>query len=197
MGLPGIILKREFVHLFLPSVCAAACVHPFIDWNPGFELPCKWFFFRVRTRVTHPPGSCSVPHRRQRPVPSSFNRRHPLSLVVPSCCAAPQHPRNGLKRNLKPEPGPAAVDADATFRCEMTRYRQTKRDPTAGILVIFDALRACVTRVPILEISRPPTPSDTRDNHCVANQSSRCYCAVKYFFFPSRPFQTLDYLDFR
>lgn len=111
MGLPGIILKREFVHLFLPSVCAAACVHPFIDWNPGFELPCKWFFFWVRTRASPPPST--VPSARQplvQALPSRFSRCNPLlHRAVHSGPATPARARFELKRNLKPLPMPAAA----------------------------------------------------------------------------------------
>lgn len=200
MGLPGIILKREFVHLFLPSVCAAACVHPFIDWNPGFELPCKWFFFEcalatpshtpppavprhpvlvppqpihVRTRIGSSRSCASLVHACLRY--SSVNLCRSFWLMVRRSCVGRQHspssPRVRLKRNLKPGP---------PLRCEMTRRRANKKEARSGILVIFAAPGACVTRVPVPEISRPPSfPS------CAAVPPRRAcwwYRARNFFF---------------
>lgn len=179
MGLPGIILKREFVHLFLPSVCAAACVHPFIDWNPGFELPCKWFFFECALATpshTPPPSRTpssssrapSAPYTYVREDTFSFPVRASLQLVssvtlststfvalsgrmvqrAPWAANTRPPPRARLKRNLNPDP---------PLRCEMTRRRANKKEARSGILVIFAAPGACVTRVPVPEISRPPS----------------------------------------
>lgn len=66
-------------------------------------------------------------------------------------CYAPQHSCNGLERNLKPVPRPAAA-ADTVLRDD--EHAGVTKKPSSGSLVIFAAPGACVTRVSISEISQ-------------------------------------------
>lgn len=57
----------------------------------------------------------------------------------------------------------------ARTRREMTRRRANKKEARSGILVIFAAPGACVTRVPVPEISRLPSfPSADRRSYVPA-----------------------------
>lgn len=105
----------------------------------------------------------------------------PLLLYQPSSLfpldggAAIVHgPPTLLPIHSSPPPSPRTTQKEfktggARTRREMTRRRANKKEARSGILVIFAAPGACVTRVPVPEISRLPSfPSADRRSYVPA-----------------------------
>lgn len=102
---------------------------------------------------------------------SSTNLRRSFRwMVVQRSCMGRQH----CSLSTPPPPSPRTTQKEfktggARTRREMTRRRANKKEARSGILVIFTAPGACVTRVPVPEISRLPSfPSADRRSYVPA-----------------------------
>lgn len=70
----------------------------------------------------------------------------------------------------------------------MTRRRANKKEARSGILVIFAAPGACVTRVPVPEISRPPSfPSADVATSLRGGFTTQGMLMIPLFFFSNVP----------